>query len=383
MLTERDITYIREQIVPHDAPVLSLYVDVNPAKSENANRAWLVRVKNALRELELPADLHHKVLELLEQERPRARTLVLFAAEDMLERYDLQVDLPVVDLAHGRVEARWGEPYVAPLVYALDEFERAGALCLHRSGWRFFEIDLGEAQEITDLFGEIAQDEWRELEAYIPVLRDNLLRARATSRVDRFAQRMQAWVYRFFKRLANIVERVVIERDIRRLVLLGPEEETKFFEQFLSRNLRRRVVAHVGALPASDAGPAQILERVTPALEAAERAEEQALLDQIRDLPGIWGIDPTLDALQMGQLSVLVAPWNLETRVWRCPEGWVAETEERARLMCMGGEPEEVSLRDIIVDLAMGFGTRLEFVRGEAEERLLREFHGLAGLRRW
>ena len=383
MLTERDIAYIREQIAPHAAPVLSLYVDVNPAKPENANRAWLVRAKNALRALSLPADLSRNVLELLEQERPHARTLVLFAAEDVLERYDLQVDLPVVDLAHGRVEARWGEPYVAPLVYALDEFERAGALCLHRSGWRFFEIDLGEIQEITNLFAEIAQDEWGELEAYIPVLRDNLLRARATSRADRFAQRMQAWVYRFFKRLASIVERVVVQRDIRRLVLLGPAEETKFFEQFLSRDLRRRVVAHVGALPAPDASPSQVLERVAPALEAAERAEEQALLDKIRDLPGIWGIDPTLDALQMGQLSVLVAPWNLDVRVWRCPDGWVAETKERARLMCVDGEPEKVSLHDIIVDLAMDFGTRLEFVRGEAEERLRREFHGLAGLRRW
>jgi hypothetical protein len=40
-------------------------------------------------------------------------------------------------------------------------------------------------------------------------------------------------------------------------------------------------------------------------------------------------------------------------------------------------------LRDVITDLAVDFGSRLEFVRGEPEERLLKEYQGLAGLLRF
>jgi hypothetical protein len=42
-----------------------------------------------------------------------------------------------------------------------------------------------------------------------------------------------------------------------------------------------------------------------------------------------------------------------------------------------------VALRDVIVDLAIAHGARLEFVHGEAESRLFREFGGLAALSRW
>ena len=56
------------------------------------------------------------------------------------------MELPVVDLAHGRVECRWGEPYVTPLLYALDEYERAGVLYLDQMSWRFYEIFLGEIE---------------------------------------------------------------------------------------------------------------------------------------------------------------------------------------------------------------------------------------------
>ena len=69
------------------APVLSIYADVNPARPENAGRAWAKRVKNALKELPEIRDkqgkrdtpLYDEVLALIDEERPAARTLALFA----------------------------------------------------------------------------------------------------------------------------------------------------------------------------------------------------------------------------------------------------------------------------------------------------------------
>ncbi len=85
----------------------------------------------------------------------------------------------------------------------------------------------------------------------------------------------------------------------------------------------------------------------------------------------------------MGRLSVLLFPWGSEARIWRCPEGWVGGTPEMAGLFCPNQELQEVALRTVIGNLVADFGARLEFVHGEAEQRLLTKFGGLAGLPRW
>lgn len=384
MLTKDDVLYIRERIAPHAAPVLSLYADVNPAKPENARRAWVIRAKNALRELEMPDDLRARVVDALEEQViPEARTLVLFAARELFQRYHLHCELPVVDLAHGRVDARWGEPYVAPLVYAIDEYERAGILWLAGEGWRFFEVFLGEIQEAEQVFAAVDPEDWQRLRDYEPARGGTLARPHPYPDRDKYSRRLEAWAYRFFRRLAHLVERAVAEREIHRLVLLGREEATRNFEQCLSRAMRGRVTAHSSDLPVPNASPRVVLEKVAPVLEAAERAQELRLLESICSQPGVWGLGATLEALQEGRLAVLVAPWNLEARVWRCPEGRVAASREAALSLCGNADPDQVQLRDHIAELAAEFAARLEFVRGEAERRLTAELGGLAGLVRW
>ncbi|MDW8353989.1 MAG: VLRF1 family aeRF1-type release factor [Bryobacterales bacterium] len=384
MLTKDEVQYIRERIAPHVAPVLSLYADVNPAKPENARRAWVTRAKNALRELEMPEAVRQRVASALEEQViPEARTLVLFASHELFQRYNLHCELPVVDLAHGRVEARWGEPYVTPLLYAIDEYERAGVLWLAGEGWRFFEVFLGEIQEADQVFAAVDPEDWQRLREYEPSRGSTLARLHPYPDRDKYSRRMEAWAHRFLRRLAHLLERAVAEREIHRLVLLGREETTRRFESYLSRAMRNRVVAHSNDVPLSNATPRDILETVGPVLEAAEREQELQLLDRVRSQPGVWGLRGTLSALQEGRLSVLVAPWKLESRVWRCPEGWLAASREEALAVCPDAEPVEVPLRDHLAELAAEFAARLEFVRGEAETRLIAELGGLAGLVRW
>jgi len=64
VLSKDDIHFIMSTIVPHSAPLLSLYADVNPANPANPTRV-LVRVKNTLKSLPLPRDLPEKVIEAL------------------------------------------------------------------------------------------------------------------------------------------------------------------------------------------------------------------------------------------------------------------------------------------------------------------------------
>jgi len=181
MIGKEEIHRIRELIGAKEGPVLSLYVDVNPAKPENAGRAYALRAKDAIKALEVPGDLSERVLEVLQNQVLEARTAVFFAGEDLFEVLPLQVELPLVnsvktaflDEKAGRylvdgVLAHWGEPFLLPLVYALDEYERYGIVYVDRERWRVFEVFLGEIEEVHDAFLALDTEAWRRLSLDAP-----------------------------------------------------------------------------------------------------------------------------------------------------------------------------------------------------------------------
>jgi hypothetical protein len=382
MLTKKDIVFIKEQIEPHKEPVLSIYADVNPAKPENSKNGWKIRIKNSLKEKNIPDVIREKVIEVLDIDKPEARTIALFAADDFIVRYDLQIELPVVDVANGKVDLSWGKPNVTPLVFAIDEYERAGILYLKKKGWKFYELFLGEINELADIFNGISQSQWDELNNQLPDLNQNFLKSRVPTHPDKFPKRVNSFIIRFYKQLASLIEKILTAQDIKRLVLVGPEEETKFFSQYLSKSCRKLIVSFAGDLPVQDPSPARILEKVNPILEKIERDYEKALVENISKEKFVSGIEETLDALQSGRVYSLITPWNLDTVVWMCKDGYLNPSEEKVKLIC-GESAEKIELKKIIIDLSVNYGAQLEFVRGEAEQKVLKEFGGLVGILRW
>jgi len=382
VLRKDDIHFVKETIAPYSSPLLSLYVDVNPSNPDNARRAWLVRAKNTIKSLQIPRDIANKAIETLEFDRPDARTYALFVAQNLVRIYVLQVDLPVVDLAHGRVEARWGEPYVFPLEYVLDEYERYGVVFIDKVKWRLYELFLGDIEECTDAFLELGSGgQSRKLEKRPAARVTPGVELRGGAEGDHYARHIDAVVHRFYKRAAHLLAKLVETSHIDRLIFMGPHEDTHLFEQCLPRALRQRTAGHIPSLPNPQASAGEVLKRVTPFVAESRQARELALLQDLRER-GMWG-PRILEALQMGRLHLLVAPWSLNARVLRCAGGLVVEDQRAAEAFCPGQIAQEVALRDVLADLATAHGARLEFVQGQAEARLLGEFGGLAGLPRW
>ncbi len=400
MLKQKQTNELIENLSALEAPVLSVYADINPANPDNKGGGWRTRVKNALKDIpeihkrtEHRESLYDAVLELLAEERPAARTMALFAKQNHLgktfvERVDLQVDLPVVDLRQGRVEARWGEPYIMPLVYALDEYERTAVLHIDGANWRFFELYMGEIEECDDVFREIDEEDWKELKEAAEFILSGRVRektepTRAGDTKDPYKKKRATWLHKLYVRLSRLLEKALRALHIDRLVIMGDEDETGPFYNVLPKHLRQKIVARIHN-PKDEKAPniADIKARVEPVLEAAEREGEMALLDEIREQPGIWGLEPVIDALQIGQLDTLVVPFDLEARIWTCPDlGFLAADPEKLKEVCE--EVEELNFGDHIFALARDYGTRLEFVEGEAKDRLMREFEGIAAKRRW
>ena len=383
MIGKEEIHRIRELIGAKEGPVLSLYVDVNPAKPENAGRAYALRAKDAIKALEVPGDLSERVLEVLQNQVLEARTAVFFAGEDLFEVLPLQVELPLVnsvktaflDEKAGRylvdgVLAHWGEPFLLPLVYALDEYERYGIVYVDRERWRVFEVFLGEIEEVHDAFLALDTEAWRRLSLDAPGRRFNLGGiARGGAGPDLFAQRPEAEL-----------ERLSEARGFTRLVLMGPEEHTKLFLGHLPKRLRERVVAELPSLPHPGASPGEVLKRLEPVLEEVERREEVKLLERLEEAYPKAAFGPeVLARVQEGRVEVWVLPWHLEQEVYLCQDFAFAD-EAQALAYCES--PEKKPLAAVLASLAVGYATKLEFVRGEAENRLL-ERGGMAALLRW
>ncbi|MBI5812468.1 MAG: VLRF1 family aeRF1-type release factor [Deinococcota bacterium] len=384
MLTQAQVRSIQD-LVQHPGPVLSLYLSTNPAQEENAGRAYLARAKEQMKALGVPKEIFDKVLARLEEDRPQARTRVIFAGENLLEIYDLQVDLPLSD----GIEARWGQPYLTPLLYAIDEHERRAVVLVDQEKWRLFEVVLGEIEELEGAFRAVNPEEWRDLgedataaggRSAGPGAPGHVGRASGGSGKDHFSERMGEWTERFYKEMAHHLVEVMKSRGIEQLVLMGPDPDTKNFAAHLPENFPKPYI--LPSAPHSRVSAGEILKIVERELPPLERERELKLLEQIRE-NGVSGVDQVISLLQEGRIHLLVAPWKLEGTVFRCPSGMVGMTREAARAYCPGEQVEEVSLKEALPRLAQAYAARLEFVHGEAEERLLREFGGLAGLLRW
>ncbi|MCA2004679.1 MAG: VLRF1 family aeRF1-type release factor [Ignavibacterium sp.] len=383
MISKKDIQFIKEQIEFHKEPVLSVYADVNPAKPENARQGWKIRIKNSLKENNIPDYIKSKVLEVLEIEKPSAKTVAIFAADDFIERYDLNIELPVVDVVNGKIDLTWGKPNITPLVYAIDEYERTGILYLKKKGWQFYEFFLGELRELEETFKEIKKSEWDDLESSVEEITKDFFKERVPTHPDKFPKRVNSYIIRFYKHLAGLVEKIISSNDIKRLILLGPDEQTKFFSQYLSKSTRNIIAAFAGDLPVHEASPARISEKVNNLLEKIERENELKLVNNISNSDFVSGVENTLEALQMGRVYDLIVPWSLNVKVFRCDDGYLSSSEEKVKSLCGNNKIETIELKNIIIDLAINHGGRIEFVRGEAEEKLMKDFGGLAGLLRW
>lgn len=387
MLSKAQIDYLKQTVAPHPAPLLSLYLSVNPANPDNSGKAYVLRAREALERLEVPAALTKQVLQQLQHYIPQGRTRALFVAENLFEDYHLQVELPLLEPRAG-VEAHWGKPYLAPLLFALDEHQRYGVVCMDQERLRLFEVFLGEVEEVADAFRLLDTHNWRYLgedrtgtpgRSASPAASQVGVAARGGSGKDKFQRRVDEWSQRFFREAGTILQQQMAERGMERLILLGAPEEAK---PLLPGSVAEKVVATLPGLHTPMPSSAEVLRAVTEVIELVERSQEEALLEQVQQ-KGVGGLEQVLNLLQEGRLQYVLVPWHLQSKAWRCADGWVGSSPQAAQAHSPGQPVEEVELKHVLPELAARYGTELEFVHAEVAERLQQELGGLAGMPRW
>src|ERR671921_1537515 len=264
-------------------PLLSAFLSVNAEIPENQRRAYLIRLRDAMNDQGVPEGLQHRVREYMEEEaHPRARTLAIFADEDdLFEIYRLQFDVPE--------SFRWGDPYVAPLTLALDEYEPYGAAVLDAERFRYFVVS---PLSIARGDEEVKANGFREVDVHPS---EPYPRGGGSTDLDPAGRKHQSNIHDFYKELGERTRDITFQEGVKRLILAGPKERTAEFRRDLPNELKERVVAEEHLDIGESEG--ELLEDLEAIRERAEHEREKELLDEIRER-GVRGPDETIVALQ-------------------------------------------------------------------------------------
>ncbi|QYJ14570.1 hypothetical protein Rxycam_00372 [Rubrobacter xylanophilus DSM 9941] len=370
MLNVEELRRIKDRVGGFTEPVLSVYLNTNPAAPENRNKAYVLRLKDALKELGVSRELSDTVLRQVEERQRLGRTLVLFASrEGKTEAFSLQTEMSE--------EILWGEPHLAPLQLVIDEYQPTGVVLVDAKRFRFFVTSLGQIEEELGAANVFDTAGWREV-----TISPSSASPQGGMAQDLFERRVEAQTKRFYKELGEEIRRLVAQFGIKRLILAGPEERTAAFAEALPSEVSR-LVGGRAHLP-TGASEAEVLRRVSEMEERLEREEERALLTQARER-GVYGLPETLEALAEGRVHMLIVPWPFSGEVAWCDSCSLAVDRAREDGGCpyCGGKTRSRRAADALLDLAESRDAGIEFARGENAEALRRELGGLAGLTRF
>ncbi|MCB9732428.1 MAG: hypothetical protein H6745_07445 [Deltaproteobacteria bacterium] len=387
MLDRSEIQQLLERVRAFEAPMLSLFVQSNPARAENNPRGVAIRAVNGMKHAGAPAEVVNAIRARIDNNPLPARTLAVFATQDAgaIEMIGLDVELPVDDPQEKEALAHWGEPFTAPLLMAIDEHRRAGVAYVDGDHWRFFEATPGS---ITELASD-ERDRW-------PIEQQGTSDRVPTNKADRgdaardlHAAYVDDHRHRFRKDAARQIAELCDERGLSGLVVVSPNKDAHDFVPLLPKPLRDRVLGTVSAASRSDAPPDEIRRKVADLLRQSEVAREEALLDTAQER-GVSGLDACLEQLQQGRVRTLLMGLRNEATVfWAqldADTAFVATDAKKARapFSAQNGDVtvKELPARVALPRLAERFGTRVELVDGTPRERLEDEHGGVAGLLR-
>jgi peptide chain release factor subunit 1 len=195
--------------------------------------------------------------------------------------------------------------FLAPLVPVVARADGTIVAVVGREQGQLYRLEAGRLKEIGDYSDETPgrhdQGGWSQA---------------------RYQRHIEKLVQEHVKDVAEVLDRNRRRLHVPKIVLVCSEEMRSEFTEALSADAREAVV---GWAPAeAHAGPAQLLDVVTPVLEGAEAADEAEVLARWREEAGRHGRassgwEQTLEAASDGRVELLLFQEGVDHRAYRCP----------------------------------------------------------------
>jgi peptide subunit release factor 1 (eRF1) len=372
MLSSEDVEQL-ERFDGAGARVLSLYLNLDPTRQ--VTRSYRIELKDLVREASATltkaernnlASEVGRAAEFLDRPgEPQGRGLILFscAPRDLwLARF---VSVPVRD--HLAFDVR---PDIAGLLELVDDYERFAVVLVSKDKARVFTVFAGAIEEI-DAF-----------EDFVPGKTD--AGALKQSKIQRHHELHVLW------HLENVVAKLSklhSRRHFDRLIIMGPVEATTELQQILPHVLETRVAAVVRA--EEDITNAEILEKALDVERRIEADAEDRLVGQVVETArsggrATCGIDPTLEALWLGDIRTLVIAEALRLTGTECSNCGRLHSGNISICPACGGPARTLpDFSHQIMGRAAAQRARVEVVHSVAAERLNEAGQGLAAFLRF
>lgn len=392
MITKQDIERVNN--LPDDAMVLMAVVNTNPAVVDNEGSGLETRVKSMMNEAGVPPTLQNRILDDLDEKRNRGefgKSAVYVVNDDLFERYDLQMDLPE--------RFHYGRPLKSLIDNVLDLAPPIGVLAVDREWARFFTLEQGELSELRRQ-ENVRLDDGDRWDTVVSATRhvpgaqgsggagQNQPGSgpRSDSGYDLFEAREDAAQQRFYKDMQGRVSKMLTQRGIKHLVLVGPVQRIADFKAEVPDKAPYEIIGTTNVSAGVGwADPAQILERVAPMVEELRVAEEEKLMYAVQE-QGVQEVERVLEFIQQNRVYLLVIPEDgAQMHLYRShnPDVPYFTKKEMTESPVDGSLMERVTLEEVLPDFTRLYGVEVRRVRGDHAQRLVREFGGLAGLTRY
>jgi peptide chain release factor subunit 1 len=354
---------------------ISLYLNLDPSEVPTAGDAQ-VRMNARLNAAEKSdrKDLTHEQRMALkadleriarwfddEFERDGAQGLAVYAAG--LDNFWSTLPLfePVPDVVKvGRVF------HLAPLVPLVARSDGTIVAVVGREQGQLFRLRAGRLEEIAEHFdeqpGQHDQGGWSQA---------------------RYQRHIEKLVQDHLKGVAEELDRSRRRLHTPKIVLVCSEEMRSEFISELPVAARDALVGWTQA--EAHAGPAQLLEAVTPVLEQAEAKDEAEAIERWREEAGrngraAAGWEKTLEAASDGRVELLLFQEGADRPAWVCPAcGRAATSEGNCPLDGTRLEPVDAGL-DLAVHQTLAHGGALWAIRHHDD---LAAVEGIAALLRF
>jgi peptide chain release factor subunit 1 len=365
MISQTDIDTLANGNAVAGSRVLSVYLDIDQSKAANLNRQFETALSSMLGSLAAGLNQEEQSNFNLDAEpvrqfvaglEPRAKGVIVFsdASENFSWNREIHVAL--------RNRARWMEtPYLVPLLEILDEHERYGVVLLDKESARLFTVYLGEIEEHSDATAPLS------VRRYKASGTDHLLSE------SRFQHKAATHVHWHAKNVAQMLDKLVDQYALDRLLLGGPVEATSELQHLLSKRVRNRFVERL-SLPVK-ANAQEVLRAALAVEERVEREMEKRIVDELiagdpHD-PSALGLDPTVCALCEERVWRLIYEQDFSAGGGRCTNcGMLFARAEGACDYCGAAIKPIDDLLEQMVERVLEQDGRVEKLSGDAALRL-------------
>ena len=352
MFTESDLHELLQFTA--DVPVLSIYLNTNPAEG-NAD-AYRLHLRNMLKRVNLPEDnaAIEQYFSHVYDWSGRGVAVFSCAQRGFFRAFPLAVPVRNRLLVGDR-------PSVRPLADLLDSYGGYGVVLADQQGARLFFFHLGALREQEGTVGEAVKRVKRGGASSVHGQRGGT--AGKTGYADEVVERNA-------KEIADFTVRFFEDNHVRRVLIGGTEENIARLRADLPKAWQSLILGTF-SMPMT-ASHSEVLSRAMQAGLAVEKERETSLVSNLittaaKGGPAIIGLEATLTAVNAGRVATLVILEGFAKPGYRCHDCDTLAASEQGCQDCGGAAEKVMDVIDLAVHTVLRHGGDVEIIHDSPE----------------